>query len=264
MGDISSFVNLYRLSKTAGMNTQQVVNLLNIANNHLPAVKQRCEDLKRQVCSLEGDKRNSAMILQELSDQVSDLRNTSDSYRLSCEEERRQMAELHQKKMKLEALVNDFQDNNEEYLKVIKTVGEEVLGVLSNVKVFLRYAILSMTESARNNPERYRSIFYNMSSIIDYSSNNGQDYTASCVYGQQQQQQSPSPDYNTEANAAIIIGEAEKLFYKLVKGSMNKVITDRTFSKSSLPSSLPLLSPSDEQQSHVKSSPTAANHRMTI
>ena len=40
-GDIHSFVNLYRLSKTAGMNTQQVVNLLNIANNHLPAVKQR-------------------------------------------------------------------------------------------------------------------------------------------------------------------------------------------------------------------------------
>jgi hypothetical protein len=134
-GDISSFVNLYRLSKTAGMNTQHVVNLLKIANNHLPAVKQRCEDLKREVYSLEGDKRNSTMILQELSDQISDLRNTSDSYRLSCEEERRQMAEIHQKKVKLEALVNDFQDNNEEYLKIIKTVGEEVLGVLSNVSV---------------------------------------------------------------------------------------------------------------------------------
>ena len=73
------------------------------------------------------------------------------------------MAELHQKKMKLEALVNDFQDSNEEYLKIIKTVGEEVLGGLSNVKMFLRYALLSITESIRNNPERYRSIFYNMS-----------------------------------------------------------------------------------------------------
>jgi hypothetical protein len=105
---------------------------------------------------------------------------------------------------------------------------------------------LSITESIRNNPERYRSIFYNMSpSIIDYSSNS-QDY----MYGQQQQQNS-SPDYDIEANAAIIICEAEKLFYKLVKGSMNKVITDRTFNKSLLPSSLPLLSPSDEQQIHV-------------
>jgi hypothetical protein len=44
---------------------------------------------------------------------------------------------------------------------------------------------------------------------------------------------------------------------------MNKVITDRTFNKSSLPSSLPLLSPSDEQQSHVRSSTTAANQTHT-
>jgi hypothetical protein len=50
-GDISSFVNLYRLSKTGGMNAQHVVNLLKIANNHLPAVEQRCEDLKREVNS---------------------------------------------------------------------------------------------------------------------------------------------------------------------------------------------------------------------
>ena len=90
------------------MNTQQVIRLLTIANNHLPSVEQRCQELKREVYSLEGDKRNSTMILQELSDQISDLRNTSDSCRLSCEQEKRQMAELHQKKMKLEALVNDF------------------------------------------------------------------------------------------------------------------------------------------------------------
>ena len=66
------------------------------------------------------------MILQELSDQISDLRNTSDSCRLSCEEEKRQMAQLRQKKMKLEALVNDFQDNNEEYMKNTKTVEEKL------------------------------------------------------------------------------------------------------------------------------------------
>ena len=134
------------------MNTQQVIRLLTIANNHLPAVEQRCQELKRQVYSLEGDKRNSIMISQELSDQISDLRNTLDSCSLSCEQEKRNMAELHQKKVKLEALVNDYQDNNEEYLKVIKAVGEEVLSVLPNVKMFLRRALLSITESIRNNP----------------------------------------------------------------------------------------------------------------
>ena len=77
------------------MNSQQVIRLLTIANSHLPSVEQRCENLKKEVASLEGDKRNSAMILQELSDQISELsntRNTRDSCRLSCEQEKRQMA----------------------------------------------------------------------------------------------------------------------------------------------------------------------------
>jgi hypothetical protein len=45
------------------------------------------------------------------------------------------MGELYQKMIRLEALVDDFQGNNEEYLKVIKTVAEKVIGVLSNVKM---------------------------------------------------------------------------------------------------------------------------------
>jgi hypothetical protein len=197
---------------------KQVIILLKIANNHLPAVERRCEDLKSEAYSIEGDKRNSVMSLQELSDQISDLSNTRDSCRLSCEEEKRQMAELHQKKMKLEALVNDYQDNNAEYVKVIKAVGEEVLGVLSNAKMFLRYALLSITESIRNDPKRYSSIFYNMSpSIIDYSGSSSQDYTDSCMYG---------PDNNTEANISMVLEEAEKLYNKLVKDCTNKTIKD--------------------------------------
>jgi hypothetical protein len=134
--------------------------------------------------------------------------------------------------------------NNEEYIKIIKTVEEKVLSVLSNVKVLLRCALLSITESITNNPERFRLLFHNMPpSIIDCYDSNGQDYTASYMCGGQirQFQYYPSPNYNTEANIAIIVDEAQKLFNKLVKDSINKVIiTDCTFSKSSLPSSLPL------------------------
>ncbi len=141
---------------------------------------------------------NSARTLQELSDHISDLQNTLDSCSLSCEQEKRHMAELHQKKMNLEALVNDFQDNNEEYFKVIKSVGEEVLGVISNVKVLLRYALLSITESITNNPERFTSLFYNMlPSIIDCYNSDGQDYTASYMYGGRIQQQSQQTHHQT-------------------------------------------------------------------
>jgi hypothetical protein len=58
------------------------------------------------------------------------------------------------------------------------------------------------------------------------------------MYGQQQQQQQQNSSlvYNTETNAAIIIDEAEKLFYKLIKDGIDKVITDYPFRKSPLPS----------------------------
>jgi hypothetical protein len=235
-----------------------VVRLLTIANDDLPSVEYRCEKLKREEASLKASNHNSSIIFNKLSDEISYLHDILDSYRSSCEEERRQMGELYQKMIRLEAYVYDFQDNNEEYLRIIKAVGDEVLGVLSNVKVRLRYALLSIAESMRNDPERYRSIIYNMSpSIIDYGSSTGQDYTASYMYGQIQPEQYPSPDHVTEDIVAVILEEAEKLFNKLIKDSINKVITDRTFSKSL--SSLPLLQPSDEQQQRrTRSSPTAA------
>ncbi len=244
--DIYPFVNLYILSKVARIDTQQVVRLLTIANNDLPSVQWRCEKLKREEASLKAGNQNSAMILQELSDQISDLRNTSDSCRLSLEEEKRQMAELRQQKMNQEALVNDFQNGNEEFIKIIKTVEEKVVSILSNAKVLLRCALLSITESITNNPERFRLIFYNMPSIIDCYDSNGQDYATSYMYGGQirQSQQYPSPNYNTEANVAMIVGEAEKLYNKIVKDCISKVVADYAVNKSSLP----LLPPPNEEQ----------------
>jgi hypothetical protein len=48
-GDIDPFLKLYRLSKAAGMNVQQVVNLLKIANNNLLDIQCRYERLKREI-----------------------------------------------------------------------------------------------------------------------------------------------------------------------------------------------------------------------
>src|SRR6266487_1156818 len=85
-GDIGSFLNLYQLAKAAGMNTQYVIRLLTIANNHLPAVEQRYEKLKREEVSLQAGNHNSARTLQELSVVVSDTRNALEQYELSCKE----------------------------------------------------------------------------------------------------------------------------------------------------------------------------------
>lgn len=202
--DIYPFVKLYILSKVARIDTQHVIRLLTIANSDLPAVEYRYEKLKREEASLQAGNRNSAITFQELSDKISTMRNTLEQYETSCKERRLEIEKLNKDYARLEAFVNDYQSINEEYLKIVKTVEENVLGVLSNGKMLLRYALLSITESARNDPERYRQIFYNMSS------------------------QHPLQDYNTDATVSIIVDEAEKLYDKVVKDCINKTMEDHT------------------------------------
>ena len=63
-GDIGSFVNLYGLAKTVGMNVRHVNRLLMIANNDLPSVESRYEGFKKEPATLEFDKENSAREFQ--------------------------------------------------------------------------------------------------------------------------------------------------------------------------------------------------------
>jgi len=65
-------------------------------------------------------------------------------------------------------------------------------------------------------------------------------------------------DYNDETIVSMTIDEAEKLYSKVVKDSINKVnVIDYHLSKAS---SLPLLpSPNEEELSHSSSTSTTAN-----
>ena len=59
-GDITAFIKLYRSAKAAGMNEQDVINLLKIADyDNLPALEYRYKALKQEVNSLEIKKLNS-------------------------------------------------------------------------------------------------------------------------------------------------------------------------------------------------------------
>jgi chromosome segregation ATPase len=168
------------------MGVEQVVNLLKIANNDLAVVEHRYERSKRDLDSIEAEIQNSARLLQELSDQIATMRKTLDQYQLSCKEQRLDLTRLQMQKLRLEGLVDKFQNNNEEYIKIRKTVEEKVHSILSDKKMLLKLAILSLSESMRKDPDKYSSLIYNnnISSNADY---NNQCYTASYMYGQQQQ-----------------------------------------------------------------------------
>ena len=239
--DIGPFVNLYTLAKVARMGVEQVVNLLKIANNDLPLVEHKCERLKRDLDDLEAEKRNSTRVFQEMNNQIATMRKTLDQYQLSCKEQRLEITKLQIQKVRLQELVDNFQDNNWEYNKIRNTAEEKVRSVLSDSKMLLKLALLSLTESMRKDQDKYSQLIYHNTPPTAASSDYGSNHVMELL-PLNNRQQYPSWDC-----IDMLLEEAEKLYNKLAKELLDEVITDYASNMSS--SLLPSL-PSEERQSH--------------
>jgi hypothetical protein len=237
--DIEPFLKLYRLSKAAGMNVQQVVNLLKIANNDLPDIRCRYERLKREVNTLEFNKQQSHRALSYFNSQIEMKSKASTSYRISCIRQRREIEKLYNEKARLEALVTGFKNNNEDYLKIKWAAEEKVKDVLTNGKIILKLATFSVIESLRSDPELYNFVIHDNSNNtpISYVSN----YPSLMLSGQQQQQEQSFNDIYT----SLILEEAEKLYNKLTKELTDPVTAAAA---ASLASPLPLISNNTSNQ----------------
>ena len=181
------------------MGVKQVVRVLEIANNDLPTVEYRYERSKRELDSIEAEKQNSARILQEISDQISYLRKI-------CKEQRLELTKIQLQKVRIQGLVDNFQNDNEEYNKIRNTAEEKVVSVLSDRKMLLKLALLSLTESMRKDPDKFNAFIFcdNKSSSSIPQTRGYRQYYDTVPYGQQQQY--PSQDY-----ISVLIEEAEKL-----------------------------------------------------
>ena len=243
-GEIEPFLKLYELSKAADMGTKQVVNLLEIANNDLPALENRYHELKNEVVHLEYRKANSNRTLQNLENQMVDSNQVLNSYRASCQQERLKLECLHQEKVGLAKMVRRFKRNNEEYLKIKKTVEQEVTRILLDGKGLLNLTFYSLMESMRKDPDKYRSLIYynSASSITGYGI---VPYDGAYAYGYQLQY--PSYDSFFEAYKTMLLDDAEKLYKTLVTEWVNRIITGYVSPNSSSTSSSLLPSGRQEQ-----------------
>ncbi len=221
--DIWFFVNLYKLARAAGFRVQHVVRLLRVANSDLPLVDCKYENLKTDVKTLEEYKRNLEGRLGDLNNQITEASNYVEYYKASCRQEETKMNILRQKRMKLEALVKQFENNNEEYVKIRKTVEEKVISTLSDGKLLLRLAVLSIIESIRNNPDKYSSLIYNKNTC---SSKSKTDYSNQQYFSPMDGQDRPCEDYYSNACINMLIEESEKLYNKLAKPLVDKIISD--------------------------------------
>jgi hypothetical protein len=226
--DITSFLKLYRLSKVKGMGIKQVVNLLAIANNDLPAIEKQFKRLRNNTNMLQFQKRIDERNLYQLNNKIASTTKLLNSFRISCIRERRQIENLYNEKASIENLVTHFKNNNEEYLKIKQAAFEEVKSVLTDDKLLLKFATLAVIESLRSNPELYNLVIYDSSNntTISYGSN----YPSLMLSGRQQQQQSFNDSYT-----ALILEESEKLYNKLTTELTSKIMA-AAIKTSSLPS----------------------------
>ena len=217
-GDIDPFLKLYRLSKAAGMNVQQVVNLLKIANNNLSAVEERFRNLRNDTSMLQFRKHTLERNLYQLNNQIAATTNLLSFFRISCIRERREIENLYNEKARIENYVTQFKHNNEEYNKIKQAAHEEVKDVLTNGKLILKFATFSVIESLRSNPELHNFVIYDNSN--NTSIGYGFNYSSLLLSGRQQHQQ-----YFNDSYTALILEEAEKLYNGLTTELTNKAMT---------------------------------------
>jgi hypothetical protein len=99
-----------------------------------------------------------------LNNQIASTTRLLNSYRISCIKERSEIRKLYIEKARIENLVTQFKNNNEEYLNKIKQAAyEEVKSLLTDSKLLLKFAIFSVIESLRSNPKLYDFISYSTS-----------------------------------------------------------------------------------------------------
>jgi hypothetical protein len=231
-GDITPFLKLYRLSKSKGMGVRQVVNLLATANDDLPALEKQIKRLRNDISAMQFQKRIDKRILDQLNNQIASTTNLLTSFRISCIRERREIEKLYNEKTGLANLVTHFKSNNEDYLKIKQTAEEKVKDVLTNGKLLLKFATLSVIESVRRNSELCNFVFY------DISNNNttamyGANYPSLMFSGKQQQQ-----SFN-DSYTALILEETEKLYNQLTTEVTNRIMAAAADATAIRASSLP-------------------------
>jgi S-adenosylmethionine synthetase len=141
-----------------------------------------------------------------------------------CENKRQEVEYLNNEITRLEALVSRFKSNNEEYLKIKQRVEEEVRSVLMDGKVLLQFALASIIEAIRRNPDKYNNL-----PAHNISSSSTKIPT-----------QEPLPLHN-EDYKTMILEESHKLYNTLLKELVSTIMDNTTadFKKSSSQSKLP-------------------------
>ena len=151
-GNIQYFLELYRLTKKANMNIQNIMTTLKIANNDLPTLEANYWTLQEAVSNLEAEKHRSAIMIQEVKDEIWGLQNTRDSLQSDCREMSLEITKLRIQKIRLEDAINKIQNDRVMHSKIKEIVKKQVEGFLSDPQMIFRLTFEPLIKSMRKDP----------------------------------------------------------------------------------------------------------------
>ena len=242
--NIDGFVEFYNRAKKKGMSSKHMVKALAIANEDLPYLEEKCELRKIEVSDLESKKEQLNNELHNLNDKIASSKELLKSYTSSYERKLQELEILNNEKTRLEALVTHFKNNNEEYLRIERTVEEKVKNVLADSKLLLYKAVFSIIETLRNgnNITKDQLISFLAKEAIKVSHYRDYNYASSTSAS------SSSSSYaehnlaqHIEDSKDTILDEAEKLYNHITKDLTDTIIDNTAFKmmSSPVPSNLP-------------------------
>jgi DNA-binding CsgD family transcriptional regulator len=248
--DTVHFLKLYRLSKDAHMNSRQIINLLQIANNDLQSVEQRYKKLQRNLEYLKSKTLDANITLEDLKSQIQNANQMLDLCRLSCQKEISKMLQLHRQNMGLYRLLRQFKNNNEEYIRIQDIAKQTVRNVLSDNRQLLKFALLSLIESLRTDPIRFDFLIHGIPPPLTMSKSTVMGHPArSSEYNIKTLLYSKQNSY-TETLTEVIVNGVASLYEKMVKDFTNVTMTNASADNSSnVLSSMIYL---DEQTDHTQ------------
>lgn len=221
--DISNFLELYRSSKVAGMSVDHVIRLLEIANNNLPTIENKYKKLRQNVNHLESKELDLSITLEELKSQIQDAKQRLNSYRLFSQKEVGKGLQLHKENMRLSSLLEQFKNNNKEYLKIQYVANQTVKSTLSDKRRLLKIAVLSIIEQLHADPMKFDSLIRGTSSSLTMSKSN--------KIGQSGSNYQDIPFYCSNQNSyaetlvEVLVNEVANLYEKMVKELTNETMT---------------------------------------
>jgi hypothetical protein len=235
---IWDLVKLCKEAKAARMGVSQIINLLKIANSYLPSVQHRYEQLQKHNNQLESILKTKSMDLQNLNNQITDTTKFLDTINSECGLKTSMLQTLREQAAKMEAFVNNYKTNDQEYVKLVKDIKDKVRDALSDKKRFLELATFSVIESMRTNPDKYSSLVYHNNENL--STDNGHNI---------RQILAPPPydNYIIEYYKSTLFEGSEKLYNDLVDWLVCEVVNENvTKQPAPTPSRLPAL-PSEQE-----------------